>query len=88
MRDVEARTDGAVRVGPGMLYGSIKWLLADEWIEEVDAPRGAAPDAAERRRYYALTRAGRTMLTAEATRLQATLDLARARRVLPRRASR
>jgi DNA-binding PadR family transcriptional regulator len=88
MRDVETRTDGAIRVGPGMLYGSIKWLLADGWIEEVDAPRDAAPEAAERRRYYALTRTGRAMLTAEARRLQATLDLARARRVLPRRVPR
>ena len=88
MRDVEARTDGAVRVGPGMLYGSIKWLLADEWIEEVPAPRGDAAKDAERRRYYALTRTGRAMLKAEAERLQAALDLARARRVLPRRATR
>lgn len=88
MRDVETRTDGLVRVGPGMLYGSIKWLLADEWIEEVPAPRGEAAKDAERRRYYALTRAGRARLRAEAERLQAALDLARARRVLPRRATR
>jgi DNA-binding PadR family transcriptional regulator len=87
MRDVEARTDGVVRVGPGMLYGSIKWLLADEWIEEVPPPRGAGSDA-DRRRYYTLTSTGRVMLKAEAERLQAALDLARARRVLPRRASR
>ena len=87
MRDVETRTDGAVRVGPGMLYGSIKWLLADRWIEEVPAPRGVGAEA-ERRRYYALTRAGRARLTAEAERLQAALDLARARRVLPRRSTR
>ena len=88
MRDVEVRTDGAVRVGPGMLYGSIKWLLADDWIEEVPAPRGDAAKDIERRRYYALTRIGRTMLKAEAGRLEAALDLARARRVLPKRATR
>jgi DNA-binding PadR family transcriptional regulator len=88
MRDVETRTDGAVRVGPGMLYGSIKWLLGDGWIEEVPAPRGDTIKDAERRRYYALTRTGRAMLKAEAERLQAALDLARARRVLPRKVTR
>ena len=32
MRDVETRTDDVVRIGPGMLYGSIKWLLADGFM--------------------------------------------------------
>ena len=45
MRDIETRTDGVVRVGPGMLYGSIKWLLRDGFIEE-SAPRRARPPPA------------------------------------------
>ena len=88
MRDIDTRTDGVVRVGPGMLYGSIKWLLADGFIDETDAPRGEAAKDAERRRYYALTADGRRLLRAEATRLETALDLARARRVLPRKATR
>jgi len=88
MRDIAVRTDGLVRVGPGMLYGSIKWLLADRFIAEASAPRADAASDDARRRYYQLTATGRQLLRAEASRLEAALDLARARRVLPRRASR
>ena len=88
MRDIDSRTDGVVRIGPGMLYGSIKWLLADGFIEETDAPRGEAAKDAERRRYYALTTDGRKLLRAEANRLESALDLARARWILPSRAAR
>jgi DNA-binding PadR family transcriptional regulator len=83
MRDIETRTDGVVRVGPGMLYGSIKWLLADGFIE--DAPRRGRTDD-ERRRCYRLTASGRALLKAEAARLEAAVGLARARHVLPRKA--
>jgi len=83
MREIDTRTDGVVRVGPGMLYGSVKWLLADGFIE--DAPRRGRTDD-ERRRRYRLTATGRTLLKAEAARLEAAVGLARARRVLPRKA--
>jgi DNA-binding PadR family transcriptional regulator len=83
MQDVEQRTDGVVRVGPGMLYGSIKWLLADGFIAEVPRRLKDKGDD-ERRRYYRLTPAGRALLKAEAARLEAAVGLARARRVLPR----
>src|SRR5690349_16008284 len=33
MREVEERSAGEVRVGPGTLYGSIKRMLNDELIE-------------------------------------------------------
>jgi DNA-binding PadR family transcriptional regulator len=84
MQDIEQRTDGVVRVGPGMLYGSIKWLLGDGLIAE--APRRAREKERddERRRYYRLTPAGRGLLKAEAARLEAAVGLARARRVLPK----
>lgn len=84
MRDIEDRTGGVVRVGPGMLYGSIKWLLRDAFIEA--APKRPRSDADERRRYYRLTPSGRELLRAEAARLDAAVGLARSRRVLPRRA--
>jgi DNA-binding PadR family transcriptional regulator len=84
MRDVEARTAGLVRVGPGMLYGSIKWLLEDGYIET--SPRRPKTGDDERRRYYRLTAAGRDLLRAEAARLEAAVGLARARRVLPGKA--
>jgi DNA-binding PadR family transcriptional regulator len=84
MRDIEDRTDGVVRVGPGMLYGSIKWLLADRLIEA--SPSRPKTDDDERRRYYRLTAKGRVLLKAEAARLEAAVGLARSRRVLPRKA--
>lgn len=83
MRDIEERTDGLVRVGPGMLYGSIKWLVADGFIEEA-AAKGRAED--ERRKYYRLTSDGRALLKAEASRLEAAVGLARSRRVLAKKA--
>lgn len=83
MRDIEDRTDGVVRVGPGMLYGSIKWLVADGFIEEA-AAKGKVED--ERRKYYRLTPEGRGLLKAEASRLEAAVGLARSRRVLSKKA--
>jgi len=83
MRDIEDRTDGVVKVGPGMLYGSIKWLVADGFIAEA-AAKGKAED--ERRKYYRLTANGRGLLKAEASRLEAAVGLARSRRVLPKKA--
>ena len=86
MRDIETRTDGVVRVGPGMLYGSIKWLLADGLIAPAPAPARVRANDDERRRYYRLTPDGRAVLKAEAARLAAAVNLARTRRVLPRKA--
>lgn len=83
MRDVEERTAGVVRIGPGMLYGSIKWLAEDHLIEEVPSKRREVDD---RRRCYRLTTAGRDLLKAEAARLASAVALARTRRVLPRKA--
>jgi len=83
MRDIEDRTDGIVRVGPGMLYGSIKWLVADGFIE---AALAKTKDDDERRRYYRLTADGRSLLKAEASRLEAAVGLARSRRVLSKKA--
>ena len=83
MRDVDERTGGLVRIGPGMLYGSIKWLREDGLIEEM--PARARGDDDDRRRYYRLTADGREVLRAEAVRLEAAVGLARRRRVLARR---
>ena len=58
MQEVLALTGGAVRLGPGTLYGTIGRLLAAGLIAEVtERPDPALDD--ERRRYYRLTPAGR-----------------------------
>ena len=57
MRRVEALTDGAVSMGPGTLYGSIKRMLADGLIEETaERPDPELDD--ERRQYYRVTADG------------------------------
>ena len=54
MQEVEERTEGKVRLGPGTLYGSIKRMLAAGWIEETEERPDRDLDD-ERRRYYRLT---------------------------------
>lgn len=68
MRKVEELSNGAVRLGPGTLYGTINRLLADGLIEET-THRRTRKDS-ERRRYYQLTSDGRAAALDELTRLQ------------------
>jgi len=73
---VEARTDGQVKLWPATLYGSIREMAQAGLIEPLEGE--ADPDDDQRRRYYRLTRRGREVLRAEADRLQALVDAARA----------
>ncbi|HEV3468093.1 MAG TPA: PadR family transcriptional regulator [Pyrinomonadaceae bacterium] len=83
IKEVEARTDGRVRLGPGTLYGSIKRMLDERLIEESDARPDPALDD-ERRRYYRLTDFGRRVAAAEAERLSGLVAVARAKQLLAR----
>jgi len=81
MQEVEARTEGRTRMGPGTLYGSIKRMLADKLIEE----SGLRPDPKlddERRRYYKLTNFGLRVAQAEAERLAQLVNVAQAKQLL------
>jgi DNA-binding PadR family transcriptional regulator len=81
MQEIEARTDGTVRIGPGTLYGSMKRMLADGLVEET----GERPDPEmddERRRYYRLTEFGYRVATAEAERLESLVKSARSKKLL------
>jgi DNA-binding PadR family transcriptional regulator len=80
LKDVEALTNGSVRLSTGTLYGIVKRLLADGLIRESRASDGAD----ERRRSYELTPFGREVARAEATRLEETLAIAK-RKTLFRR---
>ena len=86
MQDVVARTGGALRLSPGTLYGSIKRMLEDGLIVEVDDRPSPAEDD-ERRRYYRITQFGRDLAKAEADRLTVLLRQARAVGLTPKRAS-
>lgn len=77
IQEVRARTNGDVRLSPGTLYRSIQRMLDDDLIEEVhERPAPELDD--ERRRYYRITRSGRTIAREEANRLAELVRLARA----------
>jgi DNA-binding PadR family transcriptional regulator len=69
--DVARRTADDVVLGPGTLYTSIKRLLERAWIAEVEEA------AADVRRVYELTAAGRESVAGEAERLERDLEHAR-----------
>ncbi len=85
MQEVAARTEGALKLSPGTLYGSIKRMLEDGLISEIDA-RPARQEDDERRRYYRITPFGRDIARAEADRLTVLLRQARAVGLTPKRA--
>jgi DNA-binding PadR family transcriptional regulator len=77
-REIAARTGGRMRLGPGVLYGSIAKMLAQGLIEESDDRPDPHLDD-ERRRYYRITAFGRKVAQAEAARMRALVDLATTR---------
>jgi len=81
MLEVEANTHGAVKMGPGTLYGSIKRMLASGLIEEADERPDESLDD-QRRRYYRLSGLGQRALHLEAERLEQQVSLARLKHVL------
>jgi DNA-binding PadR family transcriptional regulator len=81
MQEVEAQTDGKLKLGPGTLYGSIKRMLVSRLIEETETRPDPALDD-ERRRYYRLTNFGRRVAVAEAERLYSLVREARAKKLL------
>ena len=83
MQDVHARTNGQLRLGPGTLYGSIKRLLHDGLIEELDERPDPENDDV-RRRYYRITTRGRKAAIEESSRLAKLLRQARASGLAPK----
>ena len=86
MQDVAARTEGQLKLSPGTLYGSIKRMLREGLIEELDERPDPEHDDV-RRRYYRITPHGRAVAAAEAARLAKLLSQARATGIVPRRGS-
>ena len=84
MREVDERTEGKVKIGPGTLYGSIKRMLEAGWIEELDERPDPDLDD-ERRRYYELTDFGYRLAVAEAERLDRLVKTARTKKLLSAR---
>ncbi|CAN5722982.1 PadR family transcriptional regulator [soil metagenome] len=76
-QEVESRTGGSVRLGPGTLYEAIQRLEEGGLIEEGDAADEPANGQAAQRRYYALTERGWTVLRDELRHLGGIVDHAR-----------
>src|SRR3984893_15779563 len=77
-REISRRTNGKLKLGPGMLYGSINKMLELGLIEESDDRPDPHLDD-ERRRYYRITNYGRKVAQAEAARMRELVQLAAAR---------
>jgi DNA-binding PadR family transcriptional regulator len=75
IQDVEARTNGALRLSPGTLYRTIQRLLEQGLIEEPRRPSRLKGDP--RRRYYRLTPFGTAVARAETRRLTELVRLAK-----------
>jgi DNA-binding PadR family transcriptional regulator len=84
LKAVEEESKGTVSPEIGSLYRVLGRLMSLGLVDEV-APPAKAPDVhrGRPRRYYRLTREGRAVLKAEASRLQGALEIARARALLP-----
>jgi DNA-binding PadR family transcriptional regulator len=84
-REISARTGGRLKLGPGVLYGSVSRMLELGLIEEsADRPDPHLDD--ERRRYYRITPYGRKVAQAEASRMRELVQLAAARFGAPKHA--
>jgi len=77
--EVEHATDGAMRLGPGTLYRSLKEMERDGLVLEIPAP---AEDEDPRRKFHQITEAGSAVLEAEAARYQRIVEVAKQRQVL------
>jgi DNA-binding PadR family transcriptional regulator len=76
LKDVERMSDGRVVLSTGTLYGALRRLLDDEWIErmeEKEGPRG--------RQAYRLTPNGRRKLQLEVARMKQLTRVASLRAV-------
>ena len=83
LKEIARRTDGAVRLSAGTLYALIRRAEADRLIVETDQRPDISLDD-ERRRYYRLTPLGRKVAAAEIERLEAIVEMARDKKLVPR----
>ena len=68
MKETAVLSNGRVQLSTSTLYGAIKRLLDQGWIERASAGRGV--ENGRERKAYRLTELGRRILNAETARLQ------------------
>jgi DNA-binding PadR family transcriptional regulator len=77
LKDVEGMSDGRVVLSTGTLYGALRRLLEDEWIERIEEE-----DTSRGRQAYRLTARGRKNLQLEVGRMKHLTRLASLRIVV------
>jgi len=65
LKDIEELSGGRVRLSTGTLFGALRRLLEDEWIERFDQE-----DTSRQKQAYRLTAAGRKQLQVELDRMR------------------
>jgi DNA-binding PadR family transcriptional regulator len=65
IKDIEALSGGRVQMSTGTLFGALRRLLEDGWIERFEQD-----DTARQKQAYRLTASGRTQLQAELDRMR------------------
>lgn len=84
LKEIARRTDGNVRLSAGTLYALVRRATADGLIVESDERPDISLDD-ERRRYYRMTPLGRRVAAAEIARLESIVEMARTKKLVPRR---
>jgi DNA-binding PadR family transcriptional regulator len=79
MQEARKLSDNRFQMGPATLYTTVQRLLDSQWIEEVPGPEDSDP----RRRYYRLTKPGRSALHEEMARMEAIVRKSKALRLRP-----
>jgi DNA-binding PadR family transcriptional regulator len=74
MKEVQASSNGRIRLSTGTLYGALKRLLAEKWIMRAIESETEGSDRG--RKAYTLTDLGRRLLRAEIKRLEALVSVA------------
>lgn len=77
MKDVLDISRGRVNLTAGTLYGALKRLLNQGWIERIPANEEETANPGLPRKAYRLSSKGREMLNAEMERVQAVADVLR-----------
>ena len=86
MKQVEADTEGNVKMGPGTLYGALSRMVKSGLVTESEGRIDPALDD-QRRIYYRITQAGRAALAEELERYRRVVAVARKRPITPPSAS-
>jgi DNA-binding PadR family transcriptional regulator len=65
LKDIESLSNGRVRMSTGTLYGALRRLLEDQWIQRFDQA-----DTSREKQAYRLTATGRKQLQLELDRMR------------------